>query len=132
MIVSIIFRLYSDIEVDDFSMYSVLIVDDEVITCNSLAKMISHIRPNWNVETAYDGKEAIEKFQKSHFDVIITDIKMPFIDGIDLIQQIKVIKPETICIIQSAYSDFEYAQNALKMGVTDYILKPISKKASKN
>ena len=109
-------------------MYSVLIVDDEVITCNSLAKMISNIRPNWNVETAYDGKEAMEKFQKSHFDVMITDIKMPFIDGIDLIQQIKTIKPETICIIQSAYSDFEYAQNALKMGVTDYILKPISKK----
>lgn len=109
-------------------MYSVLIADDEVITCNSLAKMISSFRPHWNVETAYDGKEAILKFQKSHFDVLITDIKMPFIDGIGLIQQIKAIKPETICIIQSAYSDFEYAQNALKMGVTDYILKPISKK----
>ena len=112
-------------------MYSVLIVDDEVITCNGLAKIMSNIRPYWKIETAYDGKEGIKKFQENHFDVLITDIKMPFMDGIDLIQQIKAIQPETICIIQSAYSDFEYARNALKMGVTDYILKPIGKKGIK-
>lgn len=109
-------------------MYSVLIVDDEIIHCNGLSKAIANIRPSWEIGIAYDGSEAMERFQENNYDILITDIKMPIVDGINLIQQIKSIKPNTICIIQSAYSEFKYAQNALKMGVDDYILKPISKK----
>ena len=59
-------------------------------------------------------------------DILITDIKMPFMDGLELSEQVKKVLPATKIMILSGYNEFDYAKMAIKIGVTDYLLKPIS------
>lgn len=110
-------------------MYKVLIVDDDSIICAGLQKLI-----NWEEydfiadDSALNGAEALKMMEKNHYDLIITDIRMPKMDGIEFIKafQDKGFSPETI--ILSGYRDFEYAQTALELGVKKYILKPVNEK----
>jgi two-component system response regulator YesN len=113
--------------------FNVLIVDDEPKIRNGIASSI-----NWNeiglnlVGTASDGREALQMAQKQKLDICIADICMPFIDGLDLIDKLKEINPGIITIIISGYDKFEYAMNAVKLKVFDYILKPIDETALLN
>lgn len=110
-------------------MYKVLIVDDDSIICAGLQKLI-----NWEEydfiadDFALNGVEGLKMMEKNHYDLIITDIRMPKMDGIEFIKafQYKGFSPETI--ILSGYRDFEYAQTALELGVKKYILKPVNEK----
>ena len=77
------------------------------------------------VGTANDGLRALEMVQELQPQLLITDIRMPGCDGIDLIRRAKEIQPALHCIVISGYRQFEYAQQALKYGVEDYLLKPI-------
>ncbi len=107
-------------------MYTVLIVDDEKIVRSGLIQTIQ-----WdnlgidNILEACNGEEAFHVFKENSIDIILTDIKMPKMNGIELIRKIKEVDNKTHIIVISGYSDFEYLQSAIRYGVNDYILKPI-------
>lgn len=110
-------------------MMRVLIADDEIKVC----QLISHLI-DWQalgLEVAgivNDGKSALQFISDKKPDIVITDIRMPIYDGIELIRRSKEIDPGIHFIIISGYSHFEYAQTAIKYGVEDYLLKPLKKK----
>ena len=78
-----------------------------------------------NVLIAVDGVDALEKFQKNRFDLVITDVSMPKMDGIKLLESIKSIDKEQKVIIISAYNDTEHADEAKELGVDEFIFKPV-------
>ena len=79
--------------------------------------------------TSFNGKDALELIREHRPHVVLTDINMPIMDGLEMITQAKLISPSTRFIILSGYNDFEYARRALRLGVSDYILKPIRQEA---
>ncbi|SHE90262.1 two-component system, response regulator YesN [Caldanaerobius fijiensis DSM 17918] len=107
-------------------MVKLIIVDDEEITRDSLLNLI-----NWNElgitisGSAANGIEALDVYAKNGADIVLTDIRMPKMNGIELMKKLKKIDPSIIIIVLSAYDDFSYAQESLKSGAFDYILKPI-------
>jgi DNA-binding NtrC family response regulator len=101
---------------------SIMIVDDEMIVRESLYHWFNkygHV-----VETASSGHEALAKLEKLPFDVLFVDIKMPVMDGIELLGKVKEAYPHTIVIIITAYGSIDTALKAMKMGASDYLLKP--------
>ena len=76
------------------------------------------------METASSGFEALEKLEKVPFDMMFVDIKMPGMDGIELLGKVKADYPDTIVIIITAYGSIESAIKAMKIGASDYLLKP--------
>ncbi|GEA29743.1 response regulator transcription factor [Clostridium diolis] len=107
-------------------MYKVMIVDDEIPAREILLCII-----NWEytdfriVYSASNGKDALDKYTDIKPDLIITDIQMPIIDGLDLIEEVQKINKSQKFLILSCYEDFTYAQRAMKMGVTDYLIKDL-------
>jgi len=75
--------------------------------------------------TAADGEEAVELVERHLPDLLITDIKMPVLGGLELVERLRRTNPELRILIVSGYSEFEYAQRAIELGVDDYVLKPI-------
>lgn len=110
-------------------MLKVLISDDEIKVCKLIECLI-----DWNslgleiVGVVHDGVSALNFIKEHPLDIIITDIRMPEINGLELIQQAKQLNENLNFIIISGYNQFDYAQQAIKFGVEDYILKPIKKK----
>ncbi len=107
-------------------MYTALIVDDEKVVRSGLIQTIQW--DNLGIDQileASNGEEALRVFQENTIDIILTDIKMPKMNGIELIRKIKERDNKTHIIVISGYSDFEYLQSAIRHGVNDYILKPI-------
>lgn len=107
-------------------MNRVLIVDDEPIIRLSLAKKVKECDETAIVAgTAADGQEAL-KWLGGHFaDLCITDVKMPNMNGLELIRSIKTSYPWMHCIVVSSYDDFSYVKQSLELNVIDYILKPV-------
>lgn len=110
-------------------MLNVLVVEDEYYARKLIVKLVKKLSDNLNVSGDVEtGKDAVE-FMKSHIvDIVITDIEMPEMDGLELAEYIHKNKVNTKTIIVSGYSEFEYARKALKFGVKDYITKPIQEK----
>ena len=107
-------------------MLKVFLVEDERIMREGLRDSIPWEKYGYVfVGEASDGEMALPLIRKTRPDVLITDIKMPFMDGLALSQIVTSEFPGTKIIIISGYASFEYAQNALKYGVNDYLLKPI-------
>ncbi|MDN4522969.1 response regulator [Fictibacillus fluitans] len=108
-------------------MLKAAIFDDEPIVLQGLQAMI-----NWEsygielIGTATDGLSAIHLFEEHHPDIIFTDIRMPKYNGLTLIEKILSISPETICIVFSGFNEYEYVKQAIKLGVVDYLEKPIT------
>jgi len=108
-------------------MYTIMIVDDEPLMLKYLGGNISRIASDWCVTgLASDGLQAVELLQRQNFDLIITDIKMPGMDGLELAKFVYEIYPQTQVVIISGFDDFEYARRAIRCGVSDYLLKPLS------
>jgi two-component system response regulator YesN len=106
-------------------MRQLLIVDDQSILADDLADMLPWDEVGIDVvHKAYSGPDAIELMHVHAIDVVITDIRMPGMTGLELIQEIKQNWKHTKCILLSGYSDFEYTKQALKLKSTDYLLKP--------
>ena len=102
----------------------IVIVDDEPKIRNGLSKLLSS-RPGFDITGVFENAmEALEQLSVSYADVIITDIKMPEINGLDLINRIREKDENTKIIILSGYSDFSFAQRAIELGVTRYLTKP--------
>lgn len=109
------------------TMYNVLIVDDEQLMLTYLANNITPLCPQFQITgIAYDGLEAMDKLKQQKFDLVITDIRMPEMDGLSLAKYIYETTPLTRIIIISGYNDFEYARMAIQYQVTDYLLKPLN------
>jgi two-component system, response regulator YesN len=109
-------------------MFKILIVDDEKIVQEAVKFILEKEFPELtSYETARSGREAIEKAEIFNPDIIMMDIRMPGINGIEAIKEIKRKKPKTHFIIVSAYEQFDFAKEAVELNVDDYILKPIIK-----
>ena len=107
-------------------MYKILVVDDEPIGLNHVCMILEKKCPQFEIAwTAQNGAEALELIRKDQPDILITDIRMPIMDGIALVSQVKKEFPEILSVIVSGYSEFEYAKSALRSGVCDYLLKPL-------
>ena len=73
-----------------------------------------------------NGKQGLEIVREKNPDVILTDIRMPVMDGLQMLQELRNENNDTSAVILSGYEDFEYARSAMKLGVSDYILKPLN------
>lgn len=100
----------------------IMIVDDEMIVRESLLHWFQ--KNGHTVETASSGFEALEKLERLPSELLLVDIKMPGMDGIELLGKVKEEYPDTIVIIMTAYGSIETAVRAMKMGAVDYLLKP--------
>lgn len=106
-------------------MYRIVIADDEEYVRELVAKNINRSLSEFEViGKAENGLQAMELVQSSKPDILITDISMPFMDGLELIRKIQELDQSIKTVIISGYDDFSYAKQALTLGVTDYLLKP--------
>ncbi|WP_440111501.1 response regulator transcription factor [Paenibacillus sp. QZ-Y1] len=107
-------------------MHQVLLVDDEsyVIDDLEIAFPWSQYRIE-HIHKAYSGMQALSILDEQAIDIVITDISMPVMNGLELIRQIKAAKPNMPCILLTGYAEFEYAKEATKHGVVEYLLKPL-------
>lgn len=111
----------------ELKMYNVFLVDDEPILLEGIRSKIDWESIGLNfVGEATDGEIALSMLQELKPDILITDVKMPFMDGLELSSRIKKIQPWIKIIILSGHDEFEYAKKAISIGVEDYILKPFT------
>ncbi len=102
----------------------VLVVDDEGAIRYSVGKTLQRI--GYEVEEASSGEEALEMMAKRDYDVILTDIRMPGLTGVDLLKRIKDISPDAIVILMTGYASLGTAVESLRLGAHDYLIKPSS------
>ncbi len=102
--------------------YKVLLADDEKEIRQGIIQKI-----DWEAN-ASNGREALELAEKIHPDVVMTDIKMPFMSGLELGEILAVEMPLTKLVLFSGFDDFEYAKQAIKINASEYILKPVDSK----
>ena len=107
-------------------MYQIFVVEDELLIRQSIRNMIENLSgPYAFCGEASDGEMALSMMQDLMPDILITDIRMPFLDGFELIRHVKAMMPWLKIIIISGFGEFEYAQKAISLGVDLYLLKPI-------
>jgi DNA-binding response OmpR family regulator len=102
----------------------VLVVDDHEAVRFSVSKTLE--KDNCYVKSADSGAKALELMREEWFDVVLTDIIMPGLSGVELLRQIKDISPDTVVILMTGYADLETAVEALRLGANDYLIKPSS------
>lgn len=111
-------------------MYRLMLVDDEGIVLNSLSFIIEkNYEEQFEIETAKSGRSAIETAERFRPDVIFMDIQMPGINGIEAMKEIRQILPSAIFVVLTAYDKFDYAKEAINLGVLDYLNKPFNQKS---
>ncbi|MEN8191454.1 MAG: sigma-54 dependent transcriptional regulator [Bacteroidota bacterium] len=101
----------------------ILIVDDEKTLRDSLQLILNE--EGYQTKTSSDGIEALELIKNQSFDIVITDIKMPNLDGMELLNQANKISPDTFFIVMTAYASVKTAIEALRQGAYDYLIKPV-------
>ncbi|WP_165972158.1 response regulator [Paenibacillus piri] len=106
-------------------MYKALIVDDERIEREGVKFLIDKLGLRLEADEAENGLKALEYLQNHETDILFTDIRMPFMDGLELAAKAKALQPKLKIIIVSAYGDFEYAKQAIQIQVVHYLLKPV-------
>ena len=102
----------------------VLVVDDEGANRYSVSKTLQRV--GYIVSEAATGEEALEIMERQTFDVVLTDIRMPGLDGVELLRRIKEESPDVIVILMTAYASLGTAVEALRLGAHDYLIKPSS------
>ncbi len=105
-------------------MPKILIVEDEAAIRRVLVKILSEENDSYQVEEAEDGLVGIEKIRKEDYDLVLCDIKMPKMDGVEVLEAVKKIKPETTMVMISGHGDLDTAVNTMRLGAFDYISKP--------
>ena len=106
------------------ALQNVLVVDDEPLIRKFLVETMT--RMGFEVQSAADGAEALKKVKVETFDLIFTDIKMPQLNGMDLLRAVREHTPESVVVMMTAYATVESAVEAMKVGAFDYIIKPFS------
>lgn len=105
-------------------MSKILIIEDEAAIRRVLGKILSEENDTYKVEEAEDGLEGIDKIKKDDYDLVLCDIKMPKMDGVEVLETVKKIKPETPIVMISGHGDLDTAVNTMRLGAFDYISKP--------
>lgn len=105
-------------------MSKILIIEDEAAIRRVLTKILSEENDSYQVEEAEDGVSGYEKIKNNDYDLVLCDIKMPKMDGVELLEEVKKIKPEIPMVMISGHGDMETAINAMRLGAFDYISKP--------
>jgi len=109
------------------SQYRVLIAEDEPLMRDYLITNISRLHPAFlAADAAHDGVAALALFETNSYDLVITDLRMPGMDGLQLIERIRSMGKTLPIIILTGYDEFEYARTALHFGVAEYLLKPLN------
>jgi Response regulator containing CheY-like receiver domain and AraC-type DNA-binding domain len=106
-------------------MYGVLVVDDEPHHRRGIADMLRSLRPDYRIFTAKDGDEALRMASGNRVEIMITDIRMPNMDGLELMEALNRQQHRMKIVILSVYGQFDYARKALTLGAFDYLLKPL-------
>lgn len=104
----------------------ILVIDDE-LDMLMLLRMIIEDNTDYEVETTNNPSEALKMVMENDYDLVISDLKMPGMDGLELFDEVKGMKPDLPLIIITAYGSLETADEAMKMGVADFITKPFRK-----
>ena len=111
--------------------YKILLVDDEEEVRTSIIRKIDWEKTGFTViGDAENGRDALEKIELLEPDVVLTDIRMPYMDGLELAAELHRSRPSIRLVIFSGYDDFEYAKQAIRLDITEYILKPVQKERS--
>ena len=105
-------------------MPKILVIEDESAIRRVLVKILSEENDAYQVEEAEDGLAGIDKIKKDDFDLVLCDIKMPKMDGVEVLEAVKKIKPEIPMVMISGHGDLDTAVNTMRMGAFDYISKP--------
>ena len=105
-------------------MSKILIIEDEAAIRRVLVKILSEENDSYRVEEAEDGLAGIEKIKKDDYDLVLCDIKMPKMDGVEVLEAVKKMKPETPIVMISGHGDLDTAVNTMRLGAFDYISKP--------
>lgn len=106
-------------------MYRVLLADDEQIERMALARrLMRRFGDSLQISEATDGKEAVELYQKEHSQIIIMDISMPELNGVEAAEQIRSMDEDCVIVFLTAYDEFSYAKRAIVIRALDYLLKP--------
>lgn len=106
-------------------MFTVLIVDDEKLERNGVKFLLKREKEEFHIIEAVNGKDAVGILASNHVDILLSDVKMPYMNGLDLAGHVKEKYPDIEIVIFSGYNDFSYAREALRYGVVDYVLKPV-------
>ena len=104
-------------------MASILVVDDEENAREGLSKILT--KEGYSVETAANGKEAIDSIKRSDYDLVITDMRMPLMDGFEVLRELKKLDEGIGVIMITAYGEIESYLEAMNMGAYEYINKPV-------
>jgi two-component system nitrogen regulation response regulator NtrX len=105
-------------------MSKILIIEDEASIRRVLTKILSEENDSYQVEEAEDGVSGFEKIKNTDYDLVLCDIKMPKMDGVEVLEAVKKIKPEIPMVMISGHGDMETAINTMRLGAFDYISKP--------
>ena len=105
-------------------MSKILIIEDEAAIRRVLAKILSEESDTYVVEDAEDGIQGLEKIKNNDYDLVLCDIKMPKMDGVEVLEEVKKIKPEIPMVMISGHGDMETAIQTMRLGAFDYISKP--------
>ena len=107
--------------------YKILLVDDEAEVRTSIIRKIDWSAVDFQVVgDAENGVDALEKIEQLEPDVVLTDIRMPYMDGLEMAERLREIHPSIKVVLFSGFDDFEYAQKAIKLNIIEYILKPVN------
>ncbi|MBO3097341.1 sigma-54-dependent transcriptional regulator [Gelidibacter pelagius] len=105
-------------------MSKILVIEDEASIRRVLVKILSEENDSYQVDEAADGLIGLEKIKKEDYDLVLCDIKMPKMDGVEVLEAAKKIKPETTIVMISGHGDLDTAVNTMRLGAFDYISKP--------
>ncbi len=105
-------------------MPKILIIEDEAAIRRVLTKILSEENDTYQIEEAEDGLSGVEKIKNEDYDLVLCDIKMPKMDGVEVLEAVKKIKPEVPMVMISGHGDLETAVNTMRLGAFDYISKP--------
>ncbi len=102
-----------------------LYVEDDPVTRDIMEKIMRLKMPDIDLLVAENGQEGLELYRKHTPEIVITDVAMPVMDGIQMAAEIKIVNPRAIIIVISAYSNTDYLLNSIEIGINHYVLKPI-------
>jgi len=114
------------------AIYTVLIVDDSDIEREGIRFLLGKLGYGFAVHDASSGSKALAILEKTDVDIMLSDIRMPYMDGLELARRAKQLQPKIRIVIFSAYGQFEYAKKAIELGVRNYLLKPVDITEFKN
>ena len=105
-------------------MSKILVIEDEAAIRRVLVKILSEESKSYHIDEAVDGLSGMEKIKATDYDLVLCDIKMPKMDGVEVLEAVKKIKPETAIVMISGHGDLDTAVNTMRLGAFDYISKP--------